>query len=92
MDIQSRTQIDIRNYLPVNDDERLSIKQITSIVERSASAQNLGLVHIIEVDAEFAAVAQRSSHRVRPVMQVDNHIANVEAREVLGNVTDEWLA
>jgi hypothetical protein len=92
MSFKRNAQIDIRDDLPVHDNERLAIEKLARVVERSTGTQYHRFFNVVKFDAEGAAIAECSSHRFRSMMQVNDDLVDAVTGKVFGDITDEWLA
>src|SRR5207248_9277955 len=58
----------------------------------STRTQDVQYEHVFEMDTKAAAITQGMADRVRFVMKIHHDVFNVEASEVLGDVTDKRLS
>src|SRR6185503_138725 len=91
MSLQRGVQVNISDYLSIDNYECLAIEQGARVADASARAQDFRLLNIMQLDAKLAAVAKRPAHRLRTMMKVDDYLIATVTREVFSNVTDEWL-
>ena len=89
MSLQRCFQVDISDDLSVDHDERLVLEELARVVERTAGSEYLGFFNIMKLYAEPAAIAEGSSYRLRPMMQVHDDLIDAVAGEIFGDVTDE---
>src|SRR5258707_210183 len=89
---QGCIQIEIGDQFAVNNREGLSVKKGARIIKRTAGAENYRLVHVLEMHAKVAAITERALHRFGLVMKIHDHVFDSEARQVFGDVANQWLS
>src|SRR6185369_12143018 len=89
MGLDRGIQIDVGDDLSVDDDKRIVLEECARVVERAARAEYHRLFNVIKLHPETAAITERSSHRLRTMMQVHDDLIDAIAGEILGDVTDK---
>src|SRR5215471_8304181 len=92
MSCDGRAQINVSNYLSIDDNESLFFKVLAGVVQSAAGPEDHRFVNILEMKSELATVAERIAHRLRRVMQVHHCFTHTMVREILGYVTDQRLS
>src|SRR5262245_48349326 len=90
MSRNGRAEIDVGDYLAVDDDEGLFVQLIADAIQRAGRAEYLRLFdRIFDPDSVFRPFADLRAHRIGLVMQIDNQILDAVALQVFDRVSDQ---
>ena len=90
MSPQRLVQIAVGDEVAVDQDEGLlTPHEALGLLEAPGRPQDHRLLRVIDLEAEAATVADRSTDRLRLMVQVDHHLLHLEALQVLERVHDD---
>ena len=59
--LKGRVQIDVCDYLAIDDDEGIAVKKLARVVDSSARPQNLRLFDVVQFYPKPASIAECST-------------------------------
>src|SRR5688500_3145881 len=93
MSLDRRGNVDIGDYLAVDNEERFVLEKLARIIERSSRSENMRFLHVAgDRYSELPSVAQGRDDRIGLVMKIYNDVRYAEASNVLRHVPHQWFS
>src|SRR6185369_8301271 len=91
MCLKSRVQIDVCDYLSIDDNKCVVAEKIASVVERTTCTENYRLFNVGKFHAKCTAISQGGANRLRSMMEIDDNLVQTILDQVFSDVADEWF-